>query len=217
MWVAEARQPAPACAILAGAMTAVYDPKGDLQRRLQRSRDILLWKLEGLTEYDTRRPMVPTGTNLLGLVKHMTFVEAGYFGDSFGRPVPGISFDEVEETNADMWAQPDESRDYIVNRYRTVWEHADATISEHALDAPARVPWWPEDRRDTNLHYILVHVLDEIARHAGHADIVRELIDGKAGVRAESLNLPEESPEWWASYRERVEQAARQAGAVGRT
>jgi uncharacterized damage-inducible protein DinB len=190
----------------------VYDPKGGLQGRLQRNRDILLWKLDGLSEYDVRRPLVRTGTNLLGLVKHMAFVEAGYFGDCFGRPVPDISSDELEEANADMWARPNESRDDIVNRYRRVWQHADATISELPLDAPARVPWWPEERRDTTLHYVLVHVVDEIARHAGHADIVRELIDGAAGVRAGSSNLPDESPAWWASYREKVEQAARQAG-----
>jgi hypothetical protein len=76
----------------------------------------------------------------------------------------------------------------------------------------ARVPWWPEERRETTLHCILVHVVDEIARHAGHADIVRELIDGAVGVWAESSNLPNETPVWWKGYREKVELAARQAG-----
>ena len=63
---------------------ADYNPKADLRRYLQDGRDALLWKLDGLSEYDIRRPLVPTGTNLLGLVKHVTWVELGYFGDTFG-------------------------------------------------------------------------------------------------------------------------------------
>src|SRR2546429_9372199 len=70
------------------------DPKADLHRYLQAGRDALLWKLEGLSEYDIRRPMVRTGTNLLGLVKHVASVEAGYFGPPVGRPsaepLPGV-------------------------------------------------------------------------------------------------------------------------------
>jgi hypothetical protein len=62
------------------------NPKADLLRYLQDGRDALLWKLDGLSEYDIRRPLTPTGTNLLGLVKHIASVELGYFGDTFGRP-----------------------------------------------------------------------------------------------------------------------------------
>src|SRR5262245_66388278 len=96
------------------------DPKADLRRYLQEERDALLWKLEGLSEYEIRRPMVPTGTNLLGLVKHVAGVELGYFGDSFGRPwpepMPWLADDA--EPNADMWATVEESRDQIVGLYR---------------------------------------------------------------------------------------------------
>ncbi len=60
-----------------------FEPKADLQRYLQTAREALLWKLEGLDEYDARRPLTPTGTNLLGLVKHAAGVEVGYFGDCF--------------------------------------------------------------------------------------------------------------------------------------
>ncbi len=60
--------------------------KSDLRYYLQSARDALLWKLEGLSEYDVRRPHTPTGTNLLGLVKHVAGVELGYLGDTFGRP-----------------------------------------------------------------------------------------------------------------------------------
>jgi hypothetical protein len=60
--------------------------KADLQTYLQDARDVLLWKLEGLSEYDIRRPLTPTGTNLLGLVRHLAGAEAWYFGATFGRP-----------------------------------------------------------------------------------------------------------------------------------
>jgi hypothetical protein len=159
------------------------NPKADLRRYLQIARDALLWKLDGLSEYDARRPMVPTGTNLLGLIKHVASVEAGYFGETFGRPfdesLPWL--DEGAEPNADMWATPEETRDQIIDLYRRVWVHADATIDALALDAIGHVPWWPPERSEVTLHQILIHMIAETDRHAGHADIVRELIDGAAG------------------------------------
>lgn len=186
--------------------------KEDLKRYLQVGREVLLWKLEGLSEYDVRRPLVPTGTNLLGLVKHMASVELGYFGDSFGRPhgeeLPW--WDDGAETNADMWATPDESREELVALYRRAWTHADATIKAFNLDTMASVAWWPKDRRDVTLHRILVHVATETHRHAGHADIVRELIDGAIGFRKGSKNLPSVDAGWWSEYRDRIEAAASQ-------
>src|SRR2546427_1998856 len=101
------------------------DPKGDLHRYLQAAREALLWKLDGLSEYDVRRPMVPTGTNLLGLVKHVASVEAGYLGGTFDRPFPEPQpwFEDGAEPNADMWATEEESREQIVGLYRRVWAH----------------------------------------------------------------------------------------------
>jgi uncharacterized damage-inducible protein DinB len=191
------------------------DPKTDLQRYLQRGRDALLWKLEGLSEYDVRRPMVPTGTNLLGLVKHVASVEAGYFGETFGRPFeePMPWFDEGAEPNADMWATADESRDQIIGLYRRVWAHSDATIGALALDATGHVPWWGENSEVT-LHRILVHMIAETDRHAGHADIVRELIDGAAGLRRDNDNMAPGDQAWWEGYRDRLERVAREAGSA---
>ncbi|MGI5158061.1 DinB family protein [Microbispora sp. CA-102843] len=190
------------------------EPKKDLQRYLQAARDALLWKLDGLSEYEIRRPLTPTGTNLLGLVKHLAGVEEGYFGETFGRPfgesLPWMADDA--EDNADMWATADESREEIVGLYRRVWQHADTTIATLALDAIGRVRWWPDERSEVTLHQILVHVIAETNRHAGHADIVRELIDGATGVRDGNLNLPSGDQEWWESYRNRLERTARQAG-----
>jgi hypothetical protein len=190
------------------------DPKAELRRYLQAAREALLWKLEGLSEYDVRRPLVPTGTNLLGLVKHAASVEAGYFGETFGRPfgepLPWLGDDT--EPNADMWATAAESREDIVGLYHRVWAHSDTTISALTLDATGHVPWWPRERNEVTLHRILVHMTAETHRHAGHADIVRELIDGTVGMREGNENLPPGDQVWWASYRNRLEQVAQQAG-----
>ena len=193
------------------------DAKGDLKRYLQAGRDAVLWKLEGLSEYDVRRPLVPTGTNLLGLVKHLASVELGYFGDAFGRPhgekLPW--FEEGREPNADMWATADESREEIVALYKRAAAHADGTIDELALESMASVPWWPEDRREVSLHRILIHVATETHRHAGHADIVRELIDGDVGLLKNNTNLPNVDAGWWESYRARLEETAARFKSTG--
>jgi uncharacterized protein YdhG (YjbR/CyaY superfamily) len=195
------------------ATMAVADPKAVLHRYLQIARDALVWKLDGASEYDVRRPLVPTGTNLLGLVKHVASVEAGYLGDTFGRPFPEPLpwFDDGAAPNADMWATAEESRQDIVDLYRRVWEHSDATIERLSLDALGRVPWWPEGRDEVTLHTILIHMIAETDRHAGHADIVRELIDGGAGLRDGNDNMPDADAAWWARYRSELERVARQA------
>ncbi|TFD31201.1 DinB family protein [Cryobacterium cryoconiti] len=191
--------------------------KADLQRYLQGGREALLWKLDGLSEYDVRRPVVRTGTNLLGLVKHLAGVEVGYFGETFGRPfaesLPWM--DEDGEPNADMWATLDESRTQIVDLYRRVWAHSDATIKALDLDAIGHVAWWPEDRSQVTLQRVLVHLVSETHRHAGHADLVRELIDGAAGHRPDNDNMAPGDLSWWDAYRARLEATAREAGAGG--
>jgi uncharacterized damage-inducible protein DinB len=191
-----------------------WDPKAELRHYLQAARDALLWKLDGLSEYDIRRPMTPTGTNLLGLIKHVASMELGYFGDTFGRPSgePLPWFADGAELNADMWATVDESREQITGLYRRACAHADATIDALALDATGRVPWWHADRSEVTLHRILAHMIAETDRHAGHADIVRELIDGAAGYREDSDNLAPGDQAWWQDYRSRLERAAQEAG-----
>jgi hypothetical protein len=185
--------------------------KEDLVHYLQQGREVLLWKLDGASEYDIRRPIVPTGTNLLGLVKHLASVETGYFGDVFGRPFPEALpwTADGAEPNADLWATADESREYIVDLYRRVWAHSDETIDSLDLDSMGVVPWWPAERRNVTLHRVLVHMIVETHRHAGHADILRELIDGSVGLRSDNSNL--DAGFDWAVYRRRLEQAARAA------
>ncbi|SMH50247.1 Protein of unknown function [Rathayibacter oskolensis] len=192
--------------------TDLNDEKQTLLRYLQEGRDVLLSKLEGLSEYDVRRPLVPTGTNLLGLVKHVAGTEAGYLGATFGRPFPEPMpwMEEESEPNADMWATPEESREQVIDLYRRVWAHSEATVAALPLDAPGLVPWWTN--RDVTLHRILVHITVETHRHAGHADILRELIDGQAGLRSPGDNLPAVPAEWWPDHVARLEAVARAAG-----
>jgi hypothetical protein len=187
------------------------EAKQVLHHYLTRQRNALVAKLDGLSERDVRWPMTQTGTNLLGLVKHVATVELGYFGEVFDRPsnIPLSWLDEGAETNADMWATVDEARADIVAFYRQATEHADATIAALPLDAPGRVPWWPSEREHVTLQQIMVHVSVEVARHAGHADIIRELIDGRAGDN--DGNLPDQTAQEWAAYRARLEQSAIEA------
>jgi uncharacterized damage-inducible protein DinB len=187
------------------------DPKRIIHRYLDNQRKALLAKLDGVSERDVRWPMTRTGTNLLGLVKHVASIELGYFGEVFDRPsnVPLPWLDEGAETNADMWATAEEPREDIVALYQQAAVHADATIEALTLDSPGRVPWWPAERQQVTLQQIMVHVTAEIARHAGHADIIRELIDGAAGDN--DGNVPDQTAQEWASYRLRLEKAAAEA------
>jgi Protein of unknown function (DUF664) len=204
---------------MCGRLVHMVDPdaKADLHRYLQAAREALVWKLDGLAEYDIRRPLTPTGTNLLGLVKHLAGVELWYFGDAFGRPPAERPWSPDDaRNNADFWARPDESRSHVIGMYQGAWAHADQTIEALDLDAVGHVPWWPAGRQKVTLHLILVHVLAETSRHAGQADIVRELIDGTAGLEADDDNLRKHGAESWHSYREQLERVAREASQPGR-
>lgn len=186
------------------------DEKTTLHGYLRVCRANLLSKLDGLSEYDVRRPLTPTGTSLLGLVKHVATVELEYFCSVFGRPadrdLPWL--DEGAEDDADMWATADQTREQIIDLHRYSAAHADATIEALPLDAVGEVSWWPPERRRVSLHQILVHVCVETARHAGHADILREFIDGAAGRWPGDPSMPERTAEQWAAYCARIEDAA---------
>ena len=179
--------------------------KNYLHGDLREVREELLGKLDGLGEYDIRRPLTRTGTNLLGLVKHLTRTEARYFGEIFGRPYPEPlpRWDDASARGTDMWATEHETREEIIDRYRQAWAHSDATITELAVDTPGHVPWWP--RPNVLLFNILVHVLTETSRHAGHADILREQLDGSIATEAHR------DAEFWAARHAEVERAAKAA------
>src|SRR5262245_54704249 len=170
------------------------EPKAALGHYLQSNRDALLWKLDGLGERDLRMPRTPTGTNLIGIVKHVANIEIGYFGDTFGRewPTPEERVaPELFDTDpqADWYATDEETCHGLIDLYRRVWVFADATINELPLDAVGRVPWW---REDVSLERMIVHVIVDLSRHVGHADIIREEIDGAIGLRADVSNVPDD-------------------------
>ena len=179
--------------------------KSYLHEDLRWVRDVMVAKLDGLSEYDVRRPVTRTGTNLLGLVKHLTLSESRYFGEVFGRPAadPGPRWDDLEQRGRDLWATESEGRAEIVDRYRAACAHADATIAALPIDAPGRVPWWPEP--DVLLFNVLVHMLTETNRHAGHADILREQLDGVTSAAARD-------DDFWADRRAKIDNAARSFG-----
>jgi hypothetical protein len=170
----------------------------------------MLWKLDGLSEYDIRRPLTPTGTNLLGLIKHLATWEARYFGEVFDRPFPEPlpRWDDEAAGGTDLWAIEHETREQIIGFYRRVWEHSDATINGLPIDAPGYVPWWP--RPNVKLFNILVHILTETNRHAGHADILREQLDGTVGTDPESAASQEDDAAHRQNRYSKIEQAARQ-------
>jgi uncharacterized damage-inducible protein DinB len=152
------------------------DEKQSLQVSLDRHRDAVLWKLEGLDDADLRRAMTPSGTNLLGLVKHLAAVEYGWFCQTFGRETEPLPFDE-DDPEADMRARPDETTEEVLAFYGRARAASDEAIEELDLDQTGTA--WFGDA--VSLRWVLIHMVEETARHAGHADIVRELIDGMTG------------------------------------
>jgi hypothetical protein len=194
---------------------AESEEKQVLHEYLRNARGVLLWKLDGLSDYDIRRPRPPTGTNLLGLVKHCAGVECQYFGSVMDRPFPGE--DDLDWHGGDdnglsghMYATTAESREQIVDFCRRAWVHSDATIEECPLDARGTVPWWPEERRHPTMHTLLVHMIAETARHAGHADIIRECIDGAAGLLEGISNMPPEADAAaWKQHCDKLDKIAR--------
>jgi uncharacterized damage-inducible protein DinB len=150
--------------------------KESLHVSLDRHRDVVLWKLDGLDDEQLRRPMVPSGTNLIGLVKHLGSVEYGWFCDTFGRESDAIPFDE-NDPEADMRAAPGEATAEILDYYGRARAAADRVIDEVDLDDLGKS--WRGDA--VSMRWVLIHMIEETARHAGHVDIVRELIDGATG------------------------------------
>lgn len=187
--------------------------KGHLHDHLRWAREALVWKLDGLGEYDIRRPLTSTGTNLLGLVKHLAVWESRYFGEVFSRPFPEPlpRWDDEAANDAAFWAAEHETRDEIIGLYQRVQEHTDATINTLAIDAPGYVPWWDDH---VKLFNIMVHMLSDTTRHAGHADILREQLDGTVGMTAKSAALHGHDSAFWEARCATIEQAARAADPV---
>ena len=180
---------------------------GPLRQYLQQGRDALLRTLEQVPEYDARRPLTPSGTNLLGLVKHLVGVERGYLGACVGR-APDFTLPWEDDGSvwdgADMWARPEESRDDLLGLYRRVWRSSDASIAAVPFDAEATVSWWEEDRRHPTFGSLVVRVVAETAQHAGHAEILREGLDGRGGRDHDAVG----GEDVWRRYVASIQRAA---------
>jgi hypothetical protein len=177
-------------------MTETDEQKTVLHKYLRASRDDLLWKLDGVSERDARLPRTPTGNNLLGVVKHCLNVEAAYFGPTFGRVFPApeelIPMEAYDvDPQADWYAGEDETKDGLLDLYRRVGAFADETIERLPLDAPGTVSWWQPGGKEVTLQRVIVHVTCDLARHAGHADLLREALDGSVGWQRQNTNVPD--------------------------
>ena len=152
------------------------DEKESLKVAIERHRDVVLWKIDGLDDEQLRRPLTPSGTNLLGLVKHLAWVDYGWFCDTFGRPSDDLGIDGEDE-NEDLRVKPEETTAEILAYFARSREAANAVVDELPMEALGTA-WFGDP---VTLRWVMVHMLEEWARHAGHIDILRELIDGVTG------------------------------------
>jgi uncharacterized damage-inducible protein DinB len=148
------------------------------------SDEALISKVEDLSDREARLPRTPTGTNLLGIIKHVTHVEAAYLGTTFDRPFPHAEElvpDTAIDPQADWYATEDETISSTIDLYGRVIAHGNETIEMLPLDAIGHLRHWGGE--DVTLHQILVHLLTDLAGHGGQADILREQVDGAVGWR----------------------------------
>lgn len=179
----------------------------ETKRYLDSLRSAALWKLEGLEPWQMRWPMTQTGTNLLGILKHLGAMEYAYFGIALGRPGEPLPFMGPDaEPNADMWVTQDETTESVIQFYRRAVAHSDESLAQAAWGDAAHVPWWPTP--DVTVGRILMHMLVEVARHVGHMDVLRERLDGRAGMSESNPNLPPADEHSWAQHVEQVRDAA---------
>ena len=150
------------------------DEKAMLSAFLDRYRETIIWKLEGLSREQASRRLVPSETTLIGVAKHLAYVERGWFqGDFAGEP---ITFPWKEgEAETDFLVQPTDTIEGIVALYRGEIAKSRAIVARSSLDDLSH-----EDDPHS-LRWIMIHMIEETARHAGHADILRELTDGAIG------------------------------------
>ncbi|MCD9155433.1 DinB family protein [Aeromicrobium duanguangcaii] len=173
---------------------------------LRRNRRAVLRAVHGVPEYDARRPLTRSGTNLLGVVKHLALVELEYVSDCAGFPCDlGSPWKEADEAiNGDLWLTADESAESVIALYVAAGEHTERAAATLPIDSPATVPWW--SKGDTTFDRLLVHLVSETAQHAGHLDILREGIDGQGDTWDETRTYRDDA--WWSALLSRIAAAA---------
>lgn len=181
-----------------------------LQEYLSDAREAIVYKAQGLNDHTARKPLTPTGTHILGVIHHLAITEYGYFGQCLNRTIddPYIqNLLDIDDPQTDFLPPAQLSADKIITLYQESTAFADAGIRALPLNAPAEVPWWIR-RRHTTLEHLMVHMIAETSRHAGHLDIVREQLDGFVGLRAAAPNLPDYSAAQWAEQYEAIDRLA---------
>lgn len=154
------------------------DERRALSASLDYHRATILMKLDGLDEEQVRRPMVPTGLTLLGIVKHLEAVEHGWFQVRFAGSSETYLYSTPDDLDADFRIEEDETTQEIVDRYVEACDQSRSIVAgASSLDELFEAP----RRGDCDLRWLLLHMIEETARHNGHADILRELIDGVTG------------------------------------
>ncbi len=152
------------------------DEQESLLAALERHRDAILWKLDGLDDDQLRERITPSGLSPIGLLKHLGAVEYGWFCATFGRPHEPLPFDEDDE-DADLAVAAEESCDEVIAFYGRARVAANAAVAEIEVDATGTA-WFGEE---VSMRWVMIHMLEELARHAGHMDVMREMIDGMTG------------------------------------
>jgi uncharacterized damage-inducible protein DinB len=135
-------------------------------------------RVDGLDDERLRQPMTPTRTNLLGLVKHLAASENMWFCETFGRPFEGIPFYDPDD-DAVMQVTPQESTADVLGYYARARAAADNAIEDLAMEDTGTA-WWGDT---VSMRWVLIHTIEDTARHAGHMDILHEHIDGQVGDR----------------------------------
>lgn len=155
--------------------------KDTLLAMLDNNRAVMVWKLEGLTRDEVTRPVVASGTSLLGMVKHLAFVERWWFDDFFAGSNVEYPWTD-KDPDADFRIEDDETIDDIVALYTEAIARSDEIAADARMDDLS-----VRDRNGERyaLRWIVAHMIEETARHAGHADLARELIDEATGYYPE--------------------------------
>ena len=152
------------------------EEKESLQAAIERHRQVIRWKTAGLSDDQLRRPLTPSGMTLLGLVKHLGAMEYGWFCGTFGRAMEPLPLYE-NDPDASMRIDPDETTNEVVAFYERACQAADEAIDELHIEDTGTA-WFGET---VSMRWVLIHMLEEVARHAGHADLMRETLDGLVG------------------------------------
>ena len=161
------------------------DERTTLLAMLDMQRATVLWKLDGLSLEDAKRPLVESGTSLLGSIKHLAYVEKWWFEDFIAGGSPENPYSE-KSPDGEWRIEEGETIEGISKFYVDAVEASNVIINNAPdLDVLGSMDVGPEHRRQRSLRWVLVHMVEETARHAGQMDIMRELVDNATGYYPE--------------------------------